>query len=195
MGRAANLELRAPNDWPEGEAIHPNDVMRFSERQYAEREVWNSRGSSFNRVPEPFDPERIVDWTPVWSLTEERHKYLPTQLLYYRAPARDGDEAVYSIGCSNGNASGNTLAEALLQGFFELVERDAVALWWYNMLSRPGVDAESFGDPWIVKLAAHYRDDGTPEETAEGGAESNSVLSLIPSMFVPKRRSSPRRKE
>ena len=49
--------------------------------------------------PEPFDPERIVDWTPVWSLTEERHKYLPTQLLYYRAPARDGDEAVYSIGC------------------------------------------------------------------------------------------------
>jgi len=154
-------ELRIPralNDWSEGEAIHPNDVMRFSERQYAEREVWNSRGSRFNRVPEPFDPERIVDWTPVWSLTEERHKYLPTQLLYYRAPARDGDEAVYSIGCSNGAASGNTLAEALLQGFFELVERDAVAVWWYNMLSRPGVDAESFGDPWIVKLAAYYRE-------------------------------------
>lgn len=30
---------------------------------------------------------------------------------------------------SNGNAAGNTLEEAILQSFMELVERDSVALW------------------------------------------------------------------
>jgi ribosomal protein S12 methylthiotransferase accessory factor len=39
---------------------------------------------------------------------------------------------------SNGNAAGNTLEEAtILQGFVELIERDSVALWWYNRLRRP----------------------------------------------------------
>ena len=45
--------------------------------------------------------------------------------------------AVLRIGDSNGNAAGNTLEEAILQGFLELVERDAVALWWYNRVRRP----------------------------------------------------------
>ncbi|WP_134214531.1 TOMM precursor leader peptide-binding protein, partial [Pelotomaculum propionicicum] len=122
----------ALKDWPPGQAYHPNDIMLYSAKQYAEREAWNKRGSRFNRVPEPFTPELVVDWTPLWSLTQERHKYVPTQLVYYGAPARAGDDTFYAVGCSNGSASGNTPAEAVLQGFFELVERDATALWWYN---------------------------------------------------------------
>ena len=30
----------------------------------------------------------------------------------------------------------------MLQGFLELVERDAVALWWYNRTRQPAVDLE-----------------------------------------------------
>ena len=37
---------------------------------------------------------------------------------------------------SNGCAAGNTLEEAIVQGFLELVERDAYAIWWYNRLRR-----------------------------------------------------------
>jgi ribosomal protein S12 methylthiotransferase accessory factor YcaO len=40
---------------------------------------------------------------------------------------------------SNGCAAGNTIEEAVLQGFLELIERDAVAIWWYNRISRPEV--------------------------------------------------------
>ncbi len=147
---------RAFADWPEGQAIHPNDIMHYSERQYAERDRWNERGSKFNKIPLPLGPETVVNWTPLWSLTEGRHKYLPSQLVYFRAPAADGDDTPYAFGCSNGNASGNTLAEAALQGFFELVERDATAIWWYNRLPCPGVALESFDDPWLPKLADHY---------------------------------------
>lgn len=147
---------RAFADWPEGQAIHPNDIMHYSERQYAERDRWNERGSKFNKIPLPLGPETVVNWTPLWSLTEGRHKYLPSQLLYFQAPAADGDHTPYAFGCSNGNASGNTLAEAALQGFFELVERDATAIWWYNRLPCPGVALESFDDSWLPKLADHY---------------------------------------
>ena len=49
---------RALQDWKDGEAYHPNDVMLYSPRQYAEREAWNNEGSRFNHVPEPLDGTR-----------------------------------------------------------------------------------------------------------------------------------------
>jgi ribosomal protein S12 methylthiotransferase accessory factor len=61
------------------------------------------------------------------------------------------------MGCSNGNASGNNLEEAVLQGFCELVERDAVALWWYNRLRKPRVALESFEEPYLLNLMHYYR--------------------------------------
>ncbi len=148
---------RALQDWKDGEAYHPNDIMRYSTQQYAERKTWNKKNSRFNRVPEPLDENTPIDWTPLWSLTAQRHKYLPTQLVYYRAQASEGDDTFYAMGCSNGNAAGNTLEEAILQGFLELVERDAVALWWYNRLPKPGVAVETFGEPYLLELAEHYR--------------------------------------
>lgn len=148
---------KAFQDWSTGEACHPNTVMQFSTQQYAQRESLNKKGSRFNQVPEPLTDATPIDWTPLWSLTEQRHKYLPTQLVYYHMQASEGDKTCYSIGCSNGNASGNTREEAILQGFFELVERDAVALWWYNRLRKPGVAVESFGEPYLLELQAHYQ--------------------------------------
>jgi bacteriocin biosynthesis cyclodehydratase domain-containing protein len=159
-GESTGGELRvtrALQDWKDAEAYHPNDIMLYSTQQYAQREAWNKKGSRFNVVPEPLDAHRPIDWTPLWSLTGQRHKYLPTQLLYCRAPAGEGDDTFYAIGCSNGNAAGNTLEEAILQGFCELVERDAVALWWYNRLPKPGVAVETFGEPHLLQLAEHYR--------------------------------------
>lgn len=154
---AEHRVLAAFADFAPGEAVHPHEVMLYSDRQYAERERWNERGSRFNVVPVPLADDVEIDWTPVWSLTEERHKMLPTQLVYYAAPASENDETFYAFGCSNGNASGNTLEEAILQGFFELVERDAVAIWWYNRLRRPTVDLADFGEPYLVDLVEHYR--------------------------------------
>jgi ribosomal protein S12 methylthiotransferase accessory factor len=148
---------RALQDWKDGEAYHPNDVMLYSTQQYAERKAWNKKGSRFNWVPEPLGENTPIDWTPLWSLTAQRHKHLPTQLVYYRAQASEGDDTFYAMGCSNGNAAGNTLEEAILQGFLELVERDAVALWWYNRLPKPGVAVETFGEPYLLELAEHYR--------------------------------------
>ncbi|MFD4376430.1 TOMM precursor leader peptide-binding protein [Streptomyces sp. NPDC058527] len=136
-------------------AVHPGDVQLYGARQYAERERWNASHSPFHHVPPPFDEERATEWTPVWSLTEGRQRLLPTSMLYYarggtgNAPAADGLWAD-----SNGNAAGSSPEDAVVQGFLELVERDAVALWWYNRTRQPAVDLAAFGDEWTERLCA-----------------------------------------
>jgi ribosomal protein S12 methylthiotransferase accessory factor len=147
--RAAPRRLRDLGE----QAIHPNACMLYSDTQYRERESWNARQSPWNWVPDPFDAEAPVEWTPVWSLTRREVRYLPTALCYYEYP----EERSSCFACSNGNAAGNTLEEAILQGFFELVERDGVALWWYNRVRRPAVDLGSFDEPYLARLASFLR--------------------------------------
>lgn len=43
-----------------------------------------------------------------------------------------------------------------MQGFFELVERDAFALWWYNRLRVPAVDLSSFNDEFMAAAEDYY---------------------------------------
>ncbi len=136
--------------------IHPHTCMLFSDKQYRERDAWNARGSRFDIVPVPFDPEAEIDWTPVWSLTRGEARYLPTAFCYFDYP-QDRDRAV-CWSCSNGNAAGNTREEAILQGFLELVERDSVALWWYNRVRRPAVDLDSFDEPYLGELRTFLRE-------------------------------------
>jgi oxazoline/thiazoline synthase len=142
----------------DGDAVALADCLHFSDRQYRERDAWNARESHYNFVPVPLDPDAEIDWTPAWSLTRGEPRYLPTAFCYYSAPQPEG--APYCIGDSNGCAAGNTLEEAILQGFLELVERDAVALWWYNRVRRPAIDLASFDDPYLERLETYLKEHG-----------------------------------
>lgn len=140
----------------ESEAIHPNDVQLFSDEQLAHAEQINAEGHPYNIVPRRLDPEAEIEWSPVWSLTQGRHRYLPTSMLYSIPSEIQGESDLKAD--SNGCAAGNTLEEAILQGFFELVERDAFAIWWYNRICLPGVDMDSFGDDYLASACDYYHD-------------------------------------
>ncbi|MGW5660931.1 TOMM precursor leader peptide-binding protein [Streptomyces sp. NPDC003758] len=129
-------------------ALHPNACQLYDVRQYRDREAWNRTRSHFQYVPRPFDVDRPTDWTPVWSLTAGTHRLLPTSFLYF--DAESGPDSVCAD--SNGNAAGSTLEDALVQGFLELVERDAVALWWYNRTRHAAVDLDAFDAPWVERI-------------------------------------------
>jgi oxazoline/thiazoline synthase len=150
-------EVRIKSSYREmgNEAIHPNVCMNFSAKQYREREQWNQRELEFNWVPPPFDEEREIEWTPAWSLTEERFKYAATQFCYFGYPFSVEDD--FCRPDSNGNAAADSLEEAILQGFLEVVERDSVALWWYNRARRPRVELASFCEPYFEALGELYR--------------------------------------
>jgi bacteriocin biosynthesis cyclodehydratase domain-containing protein len=137
------------------QAIYPNDVWLFSQKQYENRLEWNRNlKSGYHLVFKPFDPELELDWVPYWSLTEQRFRYFPAASSYYGHP----DAFKLSGSCdSNGCAAGPTFADAVLQGFLELVERDCVAMWWYNRVRRPLVDMATFDLPYFEEMAAYYQ--------------------------------------
>jgi ribosomal protein S12 methylthiotransferase accessory factor len=142
-------------DFPSGDAILPNDVMLFSDAQYERDPASITDPIEARTMPAPFDPSARIEWSPVWSLRDQRFKYLPTGLLYffYRGPGEINAD-------SNGCAAGNTLAEAIVQGFLELVERDSFAIWWYNRLQRAEVDLGQLDDSYIRDLQTQLAENG-----------------------------------
>jgi oxazoline/thiazoline synthase len=140
-------------DLPAGEVLLPNDVLLYSEAQYGQQQASACGGDQSPPAPAPFDPSARIEWSPVWSLREERFRYLPTGLLYFFYGA--GFQAD-----SNGCAAGNTVGEAIVQGFLELVERDAYAIWWYNRLQRREVDLSQFDDSYIRDLQTQLAEAG-----------------------------------
>jgi bacteriocin biosynthesis cyclodehydratase domain-containing protein len=143
-------EIRAKRrfaDFPSDEAIPPNEVLLFSDMQLRQGSAHTPSSGAGEAIPALFDQSARIEWSPVWSLRDARFKYLPTSLLYffYRGGAAFAAD-------SNGCAAGNTLEEAIVQGFLELVERDAYAIWWYNRLQRPELDLAQFDDSYIRGL-------------------------------------------
>ena len=106
-------------------------------------------------VPAPFDPVSCLDWTGVWSLTQQRFRLLPTCYLFYGH--HDDVGAQYCWADSNGCAAGSSFLDAVVRGLYELIERDSVAIWWYNRLARPQVDLTSFDAPYFERFVAGYR--------------------------------------
>ncbi|MFJ9041538.1 TOMM precursor leader peptide-binding protein [Streptomyces sp. NPDC102406] len=137
-------------------AVHPNDCQLYADRQFAQREHWNAAHSRFQHVTAPFDESRPTDWTPVWSLTDQTQRLLPTSMLYFGGAAAGAAAGDGLWADSNGNAAGSSPEDALLQGFLELVERDAVALWWYNRTRQPAVDLDAFDEPYVQRLRDGY---------------------------------------
>lgn len=135
-------------------AVDPRTVQGFHDRQFRDRTGWNASHSQFQHVCDPFEDDAELDWTPVWSMTAQTHRLLPTGMLYFGAPVEPGPRFVQAD--SNGNAAGSSMEDAVLQAMLELVERDSVALWWYNRTSMPGIDLDAFGDPWLAEVRDTY---------------------------------------
>ena len=140
-------------DFAPGDAILPNDVLLFSDAQ--SRADQADESGETQTPPDPFNPSDRIEWSPVWSLRDGRFKYLPTSLLYffYSGPAAFAAD-------SNGCAAGNTIEEAIVQGFLELVERDAYAIWWYNRSQRKEVDLSQFNDSYVRDLQTQLAETG-----------------------------------
>ena len=147
------------------EAIHPNAVQLFSDRQLDRVEQLAALGldldaatTSRRKTPRRFDPGAEHDWSAVADLRTGKVRWMLASLVWLGWPLRAPGQPQ---GCSNGAAAGNTLEEALLQGLLELVERDSVALWWYPRCRRPAIDLAAWDDPRIEAALAPQRALGT----------------------------------
>jgi oxazoline/thiazoline synthase len=149
--------IRARRGDLDAEAVAPPSLLNFSASQYAERD--GAAADHRHTAPLPFSDDMVIDWVPSWSLTAGARRYLPARQAFNQMPP--SPEPGVCAFDPNGHAAGNCREEAILQGFLELVERDAVGIWWYNRLRRPAVQMESAGDGPaggdLARVCAHYR--------------------------------------
>ena len=102
-------------------------------------------------------PPRAIAWVEGYDLLRGEPCWVPAEIVHtdYTLPRPDG----YFLAGSNGLASGNHLTEAINAALYELVERDAVALWIAQPLRRRAscaLDLASVDDPDCRALLARY---------------------------------------
>jgi len=154
--------------------ILPQALALFSDRQRMQLKTNGPPHAVASPAPSAHEP---AWWTPAWSLTSKSRCYLPLAFCHANAPVESQRHSVWT---SNGCAAGNTLEEAILQGFLELVERDAAAIWWYGEIRRPAIDlgclavqsrariARSLGPQWQHWALDLTHDFGIPVVAAIG---------------------------
>jgi ribosomal protein S12 methylthiotransferase accessory factor len=145
--------LRGTYDALAPAAVHPEVLCNFSDAQYADKSL-ATIACSRQVVPPRYRNDQPIDWSPAWSLSRETKRLLPACYCYTNYPSPKEERVCLQN--SNGHAAGNSIEEAILQGVFELVERDAAAVWWYNRLRFPMVSIESFYDTYFENVTKHY---------------------------------------
>ena len=102
----------------------------------------------------PFHPHHPITWIEADDLLTGQSAWVPYEMVHtnYTYPRPSGS------GCfpasSNGLASGNCLAEATVHAICEVVERDAIALWYQygsNAVDRTSIDPETVDNALCIE--------------------------------------------
>lgn len=138
-----------------GRSLDPTTLFGFSALQYERRDELNRLYGDFNRIPEPLPQDVPISWTPVSSAHDGGRKLVPACFGFFYFRGDERSERFY-FGDSNGCAAGNTAEEAILQGLYELIERDACAIWWYNRLPRSELSPLESADAFPARALDFY---------------------------------------
>ena len=140
-GAADGVPYRAASCMlPAEAALTPSVLLGFSEAQVA------VEGPELAAL---LDPETPLAWCPATG-DHGRTVLVPLALAYDGVPEPGAQWWV-----SNGVAAGATPEGALLHALCELIERDAVAIWWHNALPRPQLPRPDDDDTAAAAVAAH----------------------------------------
>ena len=146
-----NNQITRVANWAEleGRGISPPECVLYSETQYARKNFPYHRWS----------PEDRVTWTPMHELPGEQEVFAPTSLVDLSSAATRPED-MFTLSTSNGLAAGPNLEFAILNGLYELVERDGFLITWLNKLPPPQVDFSEMGG-LAASISAHYEKFGT----------------------------------
>jgi ribosomal protein S12 methylthiotransferase accessory factor len=103
-----------------------------------------------------FEPAAAISWIEGYDLLRREPCWVPAEIVH---TDYTGEPDGYFLAGSNGLASGNHLVEAINAALYEVVERDAVALWAAQPIlrrARCALDLASVDDPDCGSLLAKY---------------------------------------
>lgn len=138
------------SDFQRTQAVNPDTLAIFSDEQYRQTDF----------PCRPFRRDTRTTWVPGrWLATPietvEKTCWMPAECvgLGFAHPGRDKP---VNIPASTGLAAGPTLAQAVLAGLCEVIERDAFIVAWFNGLSAPRVDLRSTTLDWLRDLLENH---------------------------------------
>ena len=115
-------------------ALHPEEYPLFSARQYAQ----------VNFPFAPFTKDTPLRWVKARSFPEGTEKLVPAGLVYGSYQPLEQELRICPTNYT-GTGCGGSMDQALLASLCEVIERDAMMIWWLNQLpfprSRPRPDS------------------------------------------------------
>jgi len=148
--------------------VSPRVLSCFLDGQFEEREALNAMGYVHCTVPVRYgmeDEERPIWWIAAERVGREERVYVPASYVLWGVPREvdvgEGDGCPYYCGCgSSGLAAARDIGTARLKAVLEVVERDAVALWWYRACRRATVQVDGCGHWWLGQAVRRFADAG-----------------------------------
>ncbi len=138
------------------EAVPLQSLLLISDDQYQKAPIWNDTVAIDHRLPLKPNNRHSIAWVKAESIFTQNTIFVPAAHCFLGYP--NAIEEGFPIPDSSGLASGNSSADAIGRGLLELVERDAVSIWWYGRVKRPEmhVDREKFAlwkpfEEWIKR--------------------------------------------
>lgn len=126
-----------------GRSIDPRDLVLYDPSQYADLPY------------APYLETSTLGWVEARSLTAKAPVWIPALSVFLTYPTSAEEHLAPST--SNGLAAGATLANAILAGAFEVIERDAVMIGWLNQICLDRWDPATHPDSEIRELVEAYR--------------------------------------
>jgi ribosomal protein S12 methylthiotransferase accessory factor len=125
-------------------AINPLNLVLYTDKQYERVDFKCSRYSADTEIP----------WIEGMDLSSGRRVLVPADFVYY-PPFR---ERPLVLETSNGAAAHTDMVQAVLNGIYEVIERDTFLIMWLNKLSMPILDVRKlpFGFDESVKLMREF---------------------------------------
>lgn len=99
-----------------------------------------------------FDEKTVFRWVRGISLLNKKEIFIPLQMVTF-AHNKDKKEPLLTPAITTGAAAGQTLTYALLGGVLEVIERDAIMIYWLNKISPDIIDMETVPDDRFKRVA------------------------------------------
>ena len=110
-----------------------------------------------------FEAGRSLAWVPSSRLSDGATMWFPLDLCYRRHAAAQDFKPPLKL--SSGCAAGVTREDAILRGLLELIERDAIALWWRGGRRGRSVAPDGEAASGVTALCAQLRQGLAQRET------------------------------
>jgi ribosomal protein S12 methylthiotransferase accessory factor len=132
-------------------ASDPRAILLISERQYESAPLWNRSVEADHRLPARFDAQARIGWVAARAIGAGERIHVPAAHVFLGYP--DAVAEGFPVPDSSGLAAGLTSLSALDRALLELIERDAVSIWWYSRARRPEMRFAYDKIPWFGAFA------------------------------------------